>query len=481
MEKTEVGTYPTLTVTLRSGENGDPILYTFVDVPGELFSYRDEDHDTHFSRIRIMRHSDIICLTIAAEQLMGRTDDGTGMTKAVSTEAMGQLRDILANFQIQLGNDFKGQLHMVVTKVDELMPKQRDFTADSEERWICSGLVTDIKKTDIDSLFSDLASMPDIRSIKENTNSDIIVQAKDLISLQYKSHKFIECFIQNIPALTAIINNFGMDLGSVPIFMTAAFGFYALENIWQLSESEIRTTLGNIVKDELSDDVLKRNISIIEETIIANRSKGELRDKLDANVEKGTVADAQNILGFTADDIKEILMERYRDDHRNTATYGINAFIMWLFIETGLVRYLYKLPSSTENISKYAGRIIWADLPRQRERFRQVTILRGDTKDQKFEAYADDELRERKELLENLRTAKKEMENAEEDYKDLQEALRQKYGDKIQTALEKFRNRGDKRMLEDSYGRVTAAKNNYKEQKIQLEEYDRKSGIYQLR
>ncbi|MBQ3693099.1 MAG: hypothetical protein II931_07285, partial [Clostridia bacterium] len=325
VDKTNKGVYPVLTVLIKAKSAKNSFVYTFVDVPGEYFSNANND-DFYFNRIKIMAHSEIVCMVLAGEQLMGvRPSD-----EDIPQETVADIGDnTITNF-IQQCTNFKGiilngskderyedekrdmEIVLMVTKVDALKPNpDLDYHIINGERLLKSN--TEISEASVNEFFS-LLKKDDSAFYDESTNT---VKKDALDELMKYAHIFVKANVGRADSvITDLIRTFSdKSLDEIPVFFVSSYGFYAITTIWNLSESEKIAALSNAkdLTEENCRDIAAQTINVGNEPIQQNWLKN---------------------IGYTQQQILDIYTDYYKNKHTDDVPMGVNSFLYYVLEKT---------------------------------------------------------------------------------------------------------------------------------------------------
>lgn len=327
VDKTNKGVYPVLTVLIKAKNAKNSFVYTFVDVPGEYFSNANND-EFYFNRIKIMAHSDIVCMVLAGEQLMGIRPHGENIPQ----ETVADIGDsTITNFMQQCIN-FRGiilnkhkderyedekrnmEVVLMVTKVDALKPDpDLDYHIINGERFL--KLNTNISESSVNEFFTWLKK-DDSAFYDESTHT---VRKDALEELMRYAHIFVKANENRADSvITDLIRTFSDNtLDEIPVFFVSSYGFYAITTIWNLSENEKVEALSNAknLTEENCRDIAAQIVNVGNEPIQNNWLK---------------------TIGYTQQQILDIYTEYYRNKHTDDISLGVNSFLYYVLDKTGI-------------------------------------------------------------------------------------------------------------------------------------------------
>lgn len=255
-KKTNRTEFPALTLSLTY--EGVTSLYTFVDVPGEYFEAKDTAtalSQANMQHMAIMKQSDVICLVVAGEQLRPEAADelletaeipDTTRHEFASTQPK-RLESIIERVKMFRTNVLGNQdvpVCLVVSKPDALEPREDDYvivndgTPAGEQRFWKTGSRT-----------KDRIEMEAVRKLYGmlRENADTLFQQGTPLANMYSltviqglTHRFIGAIHEKADFLNRLFDAMTMngDWTHIPVFMVSPFGFYAIEDVWKMTEEE---------------------------------------------------------------------------------------------------------------------------------------------------------------------------------------------------------------------------------------------------
>lgn len=367
-EKTELGQYPSLSICLE--KNRKKYIYSFVDVPGEYFKASNVDdafNNVDMFHLSVMKHSDVLCLIIAGEQIIPPVESN----KNISTMAMNDIK-ALENFITRVGvfknsvlegNPNNIPVFLVVTKPDAIKPGENDYNTinegsdDEKKIWQPSfnndvqedGAANAVSYNEINELYSYLN-----RNNLFFENSSII-DLENLLEIQRLSHKFIlgvnntKVFISRL--VSSLMGRFVIE--KIPIFMVSSFGYYAANGVWQISKEE--------KIDAIKNQARLREISEVDLEILVSGTDADYTDEINANNDEidafeidldenssEKIHRVQRKYNLKKTDIEKIILDYYKERHSCDKPFGLNSFLSWVLTYTGLIDYAI----GSDNISE---------------------------------------------------------------------------------------------------------------------------------
>ncbi|GEM_PF-7011590 len=343
VKKTDMGTYPSLTVCLTIGKK--TMLYTFVDVPGEHFIDTTAhkkvfdfaaDMKANMQHLRIMNRSDVLCVVMASEQLfpVNAQDSEHSMATADGRELetfkvkVQQFKNIVLNMK-------KIPVFFLFSKPDALPFGEDDFKIVNEETvWMHSRQDALIKRTTIETFMSELRD--DSSLILKNSSGAPVINLQKLLNQQRVTHDLVQGI--NSQMIQSLLNNISNILTedraweSVPSFMISPFGFYALNTAFKMSAEEKLSAFQQSTRTNgLSPQELHLLCEADENNDMVQELKGQVPDG-----EPRSVSEVQEKYGLTIAEIEQILENYYFNLHSTDDMYGMAQFIDWLMVCTGM-------------------------------------------------------------------------------------------------------------------------------------------------
>lgn len=362
VEKTELGQYPSLSICLE--KNRKKYIYSFVDVPGEYFKASSADdafNNVDMFHLSVMKHSDVLCLIIAGEQLIPPVE----RNQNISTMAMND-RQALDNFITRVGvfkssvlegNPNNIPVFLVVTKPDAIKPGENDYntinegTDDEKKIWQPSfnddvqedGAANAVSYTEINELYSYLN--------KSNLffDNSSIIDLENLLEIQRLSHKFILGVDNTKNFISRLVSSLrgSVVIEKTPIFMVSAFGYYAANGVWQISKEEKIDALKNQASlRELSEAELEILVSGTDadytDDISEKNADNDEIDSFDIDIDESSsekIHRIQRKYDLKKTDIEKIILDYYKERHSSDRPFGLNSFLSWVLVYTGLIDY----------------------------------------------------------------------------------------------------------------------------------------------
>ena len=362
VEKTELGQYPSLSICLE--KNRKKYIYSFVDVPGEYFKASSADdafNNVDMFHLSVMKHSDVLCLIIAGEQLIPPVE----RNQNISTMAMND-RQALDNFITRVGvfkssvlegNPNNIPVFLVVTKPDAIKPGENDYntinegTDDEKKIWQPSfnddvqedGAANAVSYTEINELYYYLN--------KSNLffDNSSIIDLENLLEIQRLSHKFILGVDNTKNFISRLVSSLrgSVVIEKTPIFMVSAFGYYAANGVWQISKEEKIDALKNQASlRELSEAELEIIVSGTDadytDDISEKNADNDEIDSFDIDIDESSsekIHRIQRKYDLKKTDIEKIILDYYKERHSSDRPFGLNSFLSWVLVYTGLIDY----------------------------------------------------------------------------------------------------------------------------------------------
>lgn len=370
-EKTELGQYPSLSICLE--KNRKKYIYSFVDVPGEYFkaeNVNDAFNKVDMFHLSVMKHSDVLCLIIAGEQLMPPVE-GINNISTMATNDIKALENFIERvhtFKESVLEDNKNNIpvFLVVTKPDAIKPGENDYntinegTDDEKKIWQPSfnnddqedGAEKAVSYNEINELYSYLN--------RNNLFFDksSIIDLEKLLEIQKLSHKFILGAPKTKSFISRLVSSLREScvIEKIPIFMVSAFGYYAATGVWQISKEEKIDALKNqaslreISEAELEILVSGTDADYTDDISENNEDIGEI-DNFDIDIDESSnekIHRVQRKYNLKKTDIEEIILAYYKERHSTDRPFGLNSFLSWILAYTGLIDYAI----GSENIAE---------------------------------------------------------------------------------------------------------------------------------
>lgn len=346
-EKTAKAEHPSLTVCLSV--DSKKYVYSFIDVPGEYFSAEDNAealNDVNMYHLAVMKHSDVLCLVIASEQLIDIKSTENEASRMVKSD--GNAREIFKRrirvFKNNVLGDTSVPVFLVITKPDAIEPDKLETLlkfqeVDNEQVFGSIDVDTRVKKSDIQNLFE---------LVKDNNNAHFdgtnIFNFEKTLEIQRLMHLFIsgspesENFLKQLFAeLTG-----NSEIKEIPMFMVAAFGFYAANKIWNISEEEKIAAMKN------NTDFSGADIEDLK--IIASARDVDFSEDVSesGSNEKNELHKIQTRYKMSKSRIESLFSSYYTTRH-TVKPYGIDFLIGWIFAYTDFISYCLKKDTTNDN------------------------------------------------------------------------------------------------------------------------------------
>ena len=307
MGKTDIEENPSLSVMIakRTGVNSyyDEILYTFVDIPGEVFTAKEGANNfRYFNRFKIMAQSALINVVIASEQL--RSKQSVPNFENYATADFEDFKKAIEFFRTTILGERKMNVAFVLSKVDAIEPKVDNPNANDLTKFrpqdyfiytdpygnefyiwknyktmnikddVRDKLSSDITIDEVTEMFQSLRNPEDlIRNAEPLSEPQIVegetykelpwhIDAGKLLEMQETAHKVVkyaaserevdllEVFQKMYPDIT--------NVQTIPIFPLSPFGFYGVEAFWKVSDETKREGFLNYFQSQLDSSKLQR-------------------------------------------------------------------------------------------------------------------------------------------------------------------------------------------------------------------------------
>lgn len=344
VDKTDVGKYPVLSLCVKDRKNRNSFVYTFVDVPGELF-HRDakigaaDDGQLYFRRMKVMSHSDFMCIVLASEQMTGvRPDEDKANSGAVAGYDSDTLNDFVRKCRTfndfitritdespdQVSND-RIKIVFMVTKADDLDPqntKNSSGLLNGVSYWAFGGQRTNVTVDDMNQ-FMEMLKSPDDHYFNEKIGK---VKKESLNELSELSHKIVVANTERAESvMSSLLDTFNIEkFDDIPVFFVSSYGFFAVKSVWQLPVRVKLAALYNLNDlNNVSDDIKQR---IAELTVEPTDSW--LKELL-AGYDTGNAV-------VTGEWLEKKLLNAYVRMHNDDMPLGVNAFLYYIFDSTRL-------------------------------------------------------------------------------------------------------------------------------------------------
>ena len=339
-QKTLMGEHPSLSLYLE--HNGKKGIYSFVDVPGEYFTATDIDkarNEVDMFHLNVMSHSDVLCLVVAGEQILPVKNMQLGDQRLAvfDPETLNYFINRIYNFKnIVLEGKCDIPVFFTITKPDEIKPDENAYDeVNGRIVWAESRIGNESEKHEVCQ--EQINTLYDIlKSYQVIINETDIIDMNTLCELQDLSHRFILGASSSREFILKLFNALigTTEIENVPMFMVSPFGFYASHDIWQISEEEKRYAIDNRVQfKNYPKDKLDLLIHALPE---------ELTDKLPEEYSNNELQNIQKDMNITKSDLESILLNSYRERHKNDRPFGLEALLSWIFAFTGLMDFGFK-------------------------------------------------------------------------------------------------------------------------------------------
>lgn len=259
VQKTNKGVFPILYTLIEN--NADPdkkAVYTFVDVPGEYFNpsaKQQMDNTAALRRINVIKeHSDILCIVIAIEQLLGFSPNAEA-----TKDTMAEIEEcVLQNFETACGGFFKNNVScetvLLISKTDAICAENENDTLT-----VLNGKNKNPTTIpyDIFDKFNAMKRQRDNYYFKNNL----------IIDESLKQYTDYSKTMMNInrdrwEGVIARIVNFIKPVEDIHIFFISSYGFFAVSDIDSWMSEEKRKALKE--RFDLSEEQAQEAINIIE-------------------------------------------------------------------------------------------------------------------------------------------------------------------------------------------------------------------------
>ncbi len=377
--KTDLNQNPSLSVMVakRKGDNEfeDGILFTFVDIPGEVFMAQravaeagSENNFRYFKRFKIMSKSDLLNIVIASEQLYADNDArNTENAAAMALNDFDDFYDACDFFRLRYLNENSRPVPVsfILSKIDAIEPEsnQNDLNhqADGapnykrENYYIhkdAMGHTSYIWKTHTSSLQRNRNNMKNFMEITKvaamfdalkadpkfnlwtqpNPALDLesddpkngYINAGRLISMQKTAHEISNyvCaeYEDSIRSLFQLFDPGRIDYSDLPIFPISPFGFYGARNYWEVDGQTKRKGLESRF-NQLSNKQLEMLIDIC-------RNENSFKTALESNIADKNTASALRLMVNCEKNNPTMNKEKIFDTQRQNVIRISNRFLL---------------------------------------------------------------------------------------------------------------------------------------------------------
>ena len=260
VQKTAKGVFPILYTLLENHSNPDKkAVYTFVDVPGEYFNPSEKqlmDNAAALRRINVIKeHSDILCIVIAIEQLLGFSPNDEA-----TKDTMAEIEDcVLQNFEKACGIFFQKRVACETV----LLISKADAVSTKIENGKLSVMNGDIVQRTTTIPYVTFNEFTTIKSQRDNYyfKDDLIIDGTLKQYIDY-SRTMMNINEDRWQVVIARIVNCIKPIADIKIFFISSYGFFAVSDINSWISKEKQEALKD--RFNLSAEEAKEAIDIIE-------------------------------------------------------------------------------------------------------------------------------------------------------------------------------------------------------------------------
>lgn len=314
--KTDQGTFPQLSLGLKNVKTGKIFLYTFVDIPGEIFIGEENNESEWLTNRKIIQHSDVIWYCVSAKQLFAEAYNRENRGELDNSE-MVELQTLNQNtmefVKAMFRNRPKPAVALILTKSDllESLIATTRFDMDSD---------TDVELKQY--YYKIITSAINGGSWDICDGEPISLQAMDDFRLKY------ERIMNNAQKVSEFIKNYGVDYARIfledmsdafektqlPCFSQAAYG---REPVISFS---IKAILENLFSQDkiLEEKDLAYVKSLCGEENYLNKNYVVLREQ-------------------RKDDSYYVELRKLYKKYNSIKPFGIMMILNWTFAYTGIL------------------------------------------------------------------------------------------------------------------------------------------------